>query len=185
MVVDEQDSHRILIGSPLRAEKGHVRHENRDDYQAWLWGEVLLIGLLGATLALFVAYPTLRNTYSLPQVRLVLDTAVTLAGAIVALLAGLRFSVEGRRLDLLLCGGFAAAATSTLVFSLAPVLGGHPLHRTEFWAGLGGRLVAAVFIAAAPFSKRRVNARGRAVGAMPSADGIVQGHGRVFETGSR
>src|SRR5207253_156205 len=83
-----------------------------DDYQAWLWGEVLLIGLLGAALALFVAYPNLRNTYSLPQVRLVLDTAVTLAAAIVALLAGLRFSVDGRRLDLLLCGGFAAAAAS-------------------------------------------------------------------------
>ena len=51
-------------------------------------------------LALFVAYPNLRNTYSLPQVRLVLDTAVTLAAAIVALLAGLRFSVDGRRLEL-------------------------------------------------------------------------------------
>jgi len=152
-----------------------VRHENRDDYQAWLWGEVLLIGLLGATLALFVAYPTLRNTYSLPQVRLVLDTAVTLAGAIVALLAGLRFSVEGRRLDLLLCTGFTAAATSTLAFSIAPVLSGHTLHRTEFWAGLGGRLFAAGLIAAAPFSKRRVNARGRALGEMLVAVVIVLG----------
>src|SRR2546429_2877460 len=175
MVVDEQNPHRSLIGSRLYAEKGFVRHENRDDYQAWLWGEVLLIGLLGATLALFVAYPTLRNTYSLPQVRLVLDTAVTLAGAIVALLAGLRFSVEGRRLDLLLCAGFTAAATSTLTFSIAPVLGGHPLHRTEFWAGLGGRLFAAALIAAAPFSKRRVNARGRALGEMLVAVAIVLG----------
>src|SRR5438094_230705 len=175
MVVDEQNPHRSLIGSRLYAEKGFVRHENRDDYQAWLWGDVLLIGLLGATLALFVAYPTLRNTYSLPHVRLVLDTAVTLAGAIVALLAGLRFSVEGRRLDLLLCAGFTAAATSTLTFSIAPVLGGHPLHRTEFWAGLGGRLFAAALIAAAPFSKRRVNAPGRALGEMLIAVVIVLG----------
>jgi signal transduction histidine kinase len=175
MVVDEQNPHRSLIGSPAHAEKTFVRHENRDDYQAWLWGEVLLIGLLGATLALFVAYPTLRNTYSLPQVRLVLDTAVTLAGAIVALLAGLRFSVDGRRLDLLLCAGFTAAATSTLAFSIAPVLGGHTLHRTEFWAGLGGRLFAAVLIAAAPFSRRRVNARGRALGEMLIAVMIVLG----------
>ena len=152
-----------------------MRREERDDYYAWLWGEVLLIGLLGATLALFVAYPTLRNTYSLPQVRLVLDTAVTLAGAIVALLAGLRFSVEGRRLDLFLCAGFTAAATSTLAFSIAPVLGGHPLHRTEFWAGLGGRLFAAALIAAAPFSKRRVNAPGRALGEMLIAVVIVLG----------
>jgi len=151
-----------------------MRHE-RDDYQAWLWGEVLLIGLLGATLALFVAYPTLRDTYSLPQVRLVLDTAVTLAAAIVALLAGLRFSVEGRRLDLLLCAGFSAAAASTLAFSIAPVLGGDPLHRTEFWAGIGGRLFAAGLIAAAPFSRRRVNARGRALGEVLLAVAIVLG----------
>ncbi|MGZ4280468.1 MAG: hypothetical protein ACXVEM_00095 [Gaiellaceae bacterium] len=150
-----------------------MRHEARDDYQAWLWGEVLLIGLLGAALALFVAYPSLRNTYSLPQVRLVLDTAVTLAAAIVALLAGIRFSVDGRRLDLLLCGGFAAAAASTLAFSIAPLLGGQPLHRTEFWAGLGGRLFAATLIAAAPFTKRRVNARGRALGEMVFAVAIV------------
>jgi signal transduction histidine kinase len=180
VVVHEQDPHQSLIGTHVDAEKAFVRHEDRDDYQAWLWGEVLLIGLLGATLALFVAYPSLRNTYSLPQVRLVLDTAVTLAGAMVALLAGLRFSVEGRRLDLLLCAGFTAAATSTLAFSIAPVLGGHPLHRTEFWAGLGGRLLAAALIAAAPFSKRRVNARGRALGEMLLAVAIVLGLGWGF-----
>src|SRR5438876_10330718 len=130
MVVDEQNPHRSLIGSRLYAEKGFVRHENRDDYQAWLWGEVLLIGLLGATLALFVAYPNLRNTYSLPQVRLVLDTAVTLAAAIVALLAGLRFSVDGRRPDLLLCGGFPSPAAPTLALPSAPRPGRQALHRT-------------------------------------------------------
>jgi signal transduction histidine kinase len=163
----------MLIGSAPLADKSFVRHEERDDYQAWLWGEVLLIGLLGAALALFVAYPSLRNTYSLPQVRLVLDTAVMLAAAIVSVLAGIRFSVDGRRLDLLLCGGFAAAAAATLAFSIAPVLGGQSLHRTEFWAGIGGRLFAAVLIAAAPFSRRRVNARGRALGEMVLAVGIV------------
>ena len=44
-----------------------MRREQRDDYQPWLWGEVLLLGLLGAALALFVAYPSLRSTYALPQ----------------------------------------------------------------------------------------------------------------------
>jgi hypothetical protein len=140
---------QTLIGSASGADKAFVRHEERDDYQAWLWGEVLLIWLLGAALALFVAYPSLRNTYALPQVRLVLDTAVLLAAGIVAVLAGIRFSVDGRRLDLLLCGGFAAAAGATLAFSISPVLGGQPLHRTEFWAGIGGRLFAATLIAAA------------------------------------
>ena len=138
-----------------------MRHDDRDAYQAWLWGQVLLLGLLGAALALFVAYPTLRNTYSLPQVRLVLDTAVTLAAAIVAVLAGTRFSVEGRRLDLLLCAGFTMAAASTLAFSIGPVLGGEPLHRTEAWAGVVCRLLAGTLVAAAPFSNGRVAARGR------------------------
>ena len=152
-----------------------MRHEERDDYQAWLWGEVLLIGLLGAALALFVAYPALRNSYALPQTRLVLDTTVMLAAAIVALLAGIRFSVEGRRLDLLLCGGFGAAAASTLAFSIAPVLGGHPVHRVEAWAGIAGRLFAWVLIAAAPFSSRRSSKRGRALGEMLLGVAIVLG----------
>jgi signal transduction histidine kinase len=150
-----------------------MRHDERDDYQAWLWGEVLLIGLLGAGLALFVANPSLRNTYALPHVRLVLDTAVMLAAAIVALLAGIRFSVEGRRLDLLLCGGFSAVAAATLAFAIAPVLGGQPLHRTEAWAGIGAKLFAALLIAAAPFSKRRTSARGRAIGEMLLAVALV------------
>jgi signal transduction histidine kinase len=175
VVVDDQDPHETLVGRRRPADKSFMRHEDRDDYFAWLWGEVLLIGLLGAGLALFLAHPTLRNTYSLPQVRLVLDTAVTLAAVIVAVLAGVRFSVEGRRLDLMLCGGFAAAAAGTLAFSIAPVLGGESLHRTEFWAGVGARLLAAVLIAGAPFSRRRVNARGRALLEMLIAVAILLG----------
>jgi len=175
VVVHEQDPHPTLIGKPAAADKSLVRHEDRDDYQAWLWGEVLLIGLLGAALLLFVAYPSLRSTYELPQVRLVLDTAVMLAAAIVALLAGIRFSVDGRRLDLFLCGGFTAVAASTLAFAIAPVLGGQPLHRTETWAGVGGRLFAALLIAAAPFSKRRTSARGRALGEIVVAVALVLG----------
>ncbi|MDX6505485.1 MAG: two-component system, NarL family, sensor histidine kinase LiaS, partial [Gaiellaceae bacterium] len=144
-----------------------------DDYQAWLWSTVLLIGLLGAALALFVAYPTLRSTYELPQARLVMDTAVMLAAGIVALLTGIRFSVDGRRLDLLLCGGFTAAAASMLVFTIGPVLGGHPLGRTEAWAGIGGRLFAWLLIAAAPFSRRRSSAQGRALGEMMLGVAVV------------
>ena len=130
-------------------------------YLSWLWGEVLLFGLLGATLALFFAYPELRPIYYLPQVRLVFDTSVALAGVLVAVLAGVRFSVDGRRLDLLLCAGFSLAAGSTLCFAIAPVLGGHPPHRREAWALLWGRVLAAVLIAAAAFARRRTAARRR------------------------
>jgi signal transduction histidine kinase len=173
MVVHQQDPHAPLIGSAASADKGLVRHEERDDYQAWLWSTALLIGLLGAALALFVAYPTLRTSYALPQARLVLDTVVMLAAAIVALLAGIRFSVDGRRLDLLLCGGFTAAAASTLVFAIAPAVAGGTPHAVAAWAGIGGRLFAWVLIAAAPFASRRSNARGRALGEMLLGVAIV------------
>jgi signal transduction histidine kinase len=166
VVVDDQDARAhclgTLIGAGACAEKGFVARDERD-YQSWLFGELLLLGLLGAALALFVTYPSLRSTYELPQVRLVLDTAVTLAAAIVAVLAAVRFSVEGRQLDLLLCGGFSTAAATTLAFSIAPVLGGDPVHRTEAWAGVGGRLLAAGLIATAPFATRRITARRRAL----------------------
>src|SRR6266496_3576564 len=66
-------------------------------YQSWLWGEVLLFGLLGALLALFVTYPGLRPSFDLPQVRLVLNTMVALAAVLVAVLAafGSRWRVAG------------------------------------------------------------------------------------------
>jgi signal transduction histidine kinase len=140
-----------------------MRRDDRDAYHAWLWGEVLLLGLLGASLALFVAYPTLRDSYELPQLRLVLDTAVTLAAAIVAVLAGIRFSVEGRRLDFLLCCGFFIAAFSTFVFGVAPAFGGETVHRSEAWTGIGGKLVAAALIALAPYMRGRVLLRERAL----------------------
>jgi signal transduction histidine kinase len=137
----------------------------RDDpaYQSWLWGEILLFGLLAAGLALFAAYPDLRPTYDLPQARLVLDTLVALAAALVAVLAGVRLSVDGRRLDLLLCAGFSTAAGATFAFGIAPVLGGQPLHRTEQWAWIWGRVLAGGLIASAAFARGRVTTKRRAL----------------------
>src|SRR5207249_3403507 len=79
-----------------------MRQDSRDDFHAWLWGEILLIGLLGAALALFVSRRNLQTTFSLPELGLVLQTIIAFAGGIIALLAGIRYSVEGRRIDLLL-----------------------------------------------------------------------------------
>jgi signal transduction histidine kinase len=148
------------------------RDENA--YQAWLWGEVLLLSLLGAALALFVTSPSLRDAYELPQLRLVLDTAVTLAAAIVAVLAGIRFTVEGRRLDFLLCGGFFMAAASTMAFAVAPVFGGGTVGKNEAWAGVAGKLLATSLIAAAPFSRGRILARQSALRwLIPALVGLV------------
>jgi signal transduction histidine kinase len=113
-------------------------------------GELLLVALLGSATALFLTNPILRNTYELPEGRLVLDTAVVLAATIVAILAGVRFSVEGRMLDLLLAAGFFVAGVGTLAFSVAPVLGGSNQGAPEAWAAIGSRLLAATLIALAP-----------------------------------
>ncbi|MDQ3778361.1 MAG: hypothetical protein M3310_05785, partial [Actinomycetota bacterium] len=136
-----------------------MRHQDRDAYQAWLVGELLLVGLLGAALGLFLAYPDLQTSYELPNLRLVLDVAMMLAATIVAVLAGIRFSVEGRRLDLVLCAGFFASAVTGLLFGVGPVLGGAPVPTAEAWAGVGGRMLSLALIAAAPLARGRMTER--------------------------
>jgi signal transduction histidine kinase len=136
-----------------------MRRDDRDAYQAWLVGELLLVGLLGAALALFLAYPDLRTSYELPSLRLALDTGMMLGATIVAVLAGIRFSVEGRRLDLFLCAGFTAAAVATLCFAVAPVVGGDPVGRAEAWSSVGGRILALALIAGAPWTRGRIGSR--------------------------
>src|SRR4029077_9725616 len=60
-----------------------------------------------------------------------------------------------------------------LAFTIAPVLGGGQVPTTAAWAGAGGRLFAWSLIAAAPFSRRRSNARGWALGEMMLSVALV------------
>jgi len=137
----------------------NVRQDDRDDFQAWLAGEILLIGLLGASLALFVTNSHLQTEVDLPQLRLVLQTVAAFAAGIIAVLAGVRYAVEGRRLDLLLSTGFLVASVSTTAFSIVPALGGHPIPRTAAWAAMFGRLFSWALIATAPFLRGRSGPR--------------------------
>jgi signal transduction histidine kinase len=136
-----------------------VNRTRSQAYQSWLLGELLVLGLLGAGLVLFVAYPELREPYDLPRLRLFVDTGIMLAATVVAVLARLRFTVEGRGLDLLLCSGFAATAASLFAFAIAPTLGGETVARPEAWAHVGGSVVALTLIAAAPASRGRLPIR--------------------------
>ena len=122
-----------------------MRRDERDTYESWLSGELLLFGLLGAALALFVDYAALRHAWEAPALGLVLDTAITLAGGIVAVLAGIRFAVEGRRFDLVLSSGFFVAACATLLFEIVPVLDAPMPARVEGWAAIFGALFAALY----------------------------------------
>src|SRR5437773_5074444 len=153
----------LSAGGPLPTRL-NMQQDNRDPFQAFLLGQVLLFGLLGASLAFFVAHRSLQTHWALPELRLVIQTAATLAAGIIALLAGVRFGVEGRRLDLFLCVGFLVAAGSTLAFSIVPVVGGQPLHRAEGWAGIVGRLFAWALIATAPFMRGRSKWGSRVLG---------------------
>jgi signal transduction histidine kinase len=141
-----------------------VTRTTKNTFEAWVLGELLLVALLASATALFLTNPNLRNTYDLPEARLVLDTAVVLAATIVAILAGVRFSVEGRVLDLLLAAGFFVAGVGTLLFSVVPVLGGSEQGTAESWAAIGARILAATLIALAPLVPGpRVAARTRAL----------------------
>jgi signal transduction histidine kinase len=135
----------------------------RTDLQAWLWGEVVLSGLLAASLALFLAYPALRTQYDRPQLLLVLETTIALAGILVALLAAVRFSTDGLRTDVLLAAGFLVGSLSTIAFAIVPVLDGGVLSRADRWAGLAGGIAAQGLIALAPFFSGRSRARDRAL----------------------
>jgi len=139
------------------------RHRD-DSYPSWLAGELLLLALLSAVLALYASYPSLPNTFDLPQLRLALDTSIALASALVAALTGVRFSVDARRADLLMCTGFAVAAASILTFEVIPALGGSLIAQPEAWSALAGRIVSAALIAAAAFSSGTVRDPDRTLG---------------------
>src|ERR1044072_604638 len=105
-----------------------------DRWEGFLWGQVLLFGLLAASLGLFLSYPSLRTPYHLPELKLVLAPLFMLGGGLVAVLSGTRFSVEGRRFDLFLCCGFFVTSVSWLVFSIIPAVSKTTAGRTELWA---------------------------------------------------
>jgi signal transduction histidine kinase len=150
-----------------------MRHEARDDFQAWLGGQILLFGLLGASLALFVSKESLPTHWELPELRLVLQTTVALACGLIALLSGVRFAVDARRRDLLLSTGFFVACLSAIAFSVAPVVGGQAIHRTERWAHVVALLFAWALIAGAPFAHGRAKTGRRALGNTTMAAAVL------------
>jgi signal transduction histidine kinase len=130
-----------------------------DRFEGFLWGQVLLFGLLGASLALFLRYPTLRAPYALPELKLVLATVFLIAGALVAVLTATRFAVEGRRYDLFLCCGFSITSMAWLLFTVVPAVSHAEGSRTELWAAIAGRMLGWGVIAAAPFVRGRAQHR--------------------------
>jgi signal transduction histidine kinase len=147
---------------------------HHDRFEGFLWGQVLLFSLLGASLTLFLAYPTLRHPYSLPELKLVLATVFMLAGGFVALLSATRFGVEGQRFDLFLSTGFFVLSASWLAFSIMPGIVHAESRRTELWAAIIGRMLGWGLIAAAPFVGGRIQHRKMVLGnALVAAIGVL------------
>jgi signal transduction histidine kinase len=140
-----------------------VEHLRSQSYRSWLVGEILLIGLLASGTGLFAVSGSLQSAYELPETRLVLDTAVAVVAGIVAVLASIRFLVDGRVLDVLLAAGFWSIALGTTVFGLVPVLGGDPLPPWAAWSLVGSRLLGAALIAIAPWTNGRLASRRQAL----------------------
>lgn len=127
-------------------------------YRSWLVGELVLVAVLGlGTLSLW-ATDRLGGT-TLPEARIALLTAVAVVASIVAVLSAIRFMVEGRAMDVLLSSAFLVAALGSLAFEVAPLLDGPGRTVGQTWAATGAGILAAVLIAIAPFSTRRVNER--------------------------
>jgi signal transduction histidine kinase len=132
-------------------------------YRSWLFGELLLVALLASATALFAVRDTFTSSYDLPEARLAFDTAVAVVATIVAVLASIRFVVEGRLLDLLLAAGFWSIALGTAAFGLVPLLGGGTLDAEAAWSLIGSRILGAALIAVAPFTHRKLGDRRRAL----------------------
>jgi len=132
------------------------REKQESALQSWLAGEFLLVALLSAALALWGSYPSLPSSFDLPRLLLALNTIIALMSGLVAVLAGIRFSVDSSRMDLLLCAGFSAATVSIFAFEIAPTLGGSEINRPEAWAALISRILSAVLITAAAFARGQV-----------------------------
>lgn len=138
-------------------------HARSQSYRSWLLGELLLVGLLASATALFAVWDTLTSAYALPEARLAFDTAVAVVALIVAVLASVRFVVEGRILDLLLAAGFWSIALGTAAFGLVPVLGGGALDPDSAWSLMGARILGAALIAIAPYTHGRLGDRRRSL----------------------
>jgi len=132
----------------------------QDRFESFLWTHLALAAVLGTTLAVFLSIPSLRTPYSLPDLRLVLATLFMLVGGFIAALSAMRFGIEGRRFDLLVCLGFLVISLSWLFFTVIPVVSG----AQESAASVSGRMVGWAAIAAAPAVRGRIRGGRLALG---------------------
>src|SRR6266540_2209310 len=181
-----------------------MRQDHKDAYQAWLWGDVLLLGLLGAALALFVVYPSLRDIYAAPTLRtelhsgddqpllLIFTLALQACLSLVALVGfGLRFRAYGD--DLYRWLGLAAtlALFAELHYVFTPAVSSSFVSQGDFLRLMSyGVLMAGVWRAFRFAEFGRAVAEERARVAREIHDGLAQylftisAHASMLEAGT-
>ena len=73
-----------------------------------------------------------------------------ISAGLVALLSGIRFSVERRHFDLLLSGGFFTISASLLVFTVGPAVTSDAVSRSELAPAVATAILGWALLAASP-----------------------------------
>jgi signal transduction histidine kinase len=146
-----------------------------DRFIGLLWGQVVLFALFDASLGLFLVYPQLRVPLYVPELKLMLETVFALTGILVAVLSATRFTVEGRRFDLLISAGFFVTSSSLLAFAIGPAVSGFAGRPTERWASIVGSTFGWALVALAPLVRGHVARRGALIVPMMTAGAAILG----------
>ena len=148
---------------------------NRDRFIGLLWGQVLIFALFDASLGLFVMDPQLRDPVYVPELKLTLETVFMLTGCLIAVLSATRFSVEGRRFDILIFAGFFVTSAALLAFTIVPAVAGRPGRPVEHWSSILGSTVGWALVAVAPLAEGHVARRGTLIVQTMVAGAVVLG----------
>ena len=124
---------------PIRAAMRQTAR--KDAFETFLSGEVVLVALLGAALALFLSKASLRTPYDLPQLRLVLSTLYVVGGGLRRAAHGDRGSASrGAASTSCSAAGSRPISLSWLAFALGPAVVERPESAPSRGPCLGGVL---------------------------------------------
>jgi signal transduction histidine kinase len=123
----------------------------------------------------FAAIPGLQSAYRAASVHVALETTAALVSVLAMFLVFGRLQREARVADLLLACGLAGLAVSNFLFREVPAVFDARGNRVIVWSAVGGRLLAAILLAAAAIAPRwqLSDARRAAIGGALAAVGIV------------
>ena len=123
--------------------------EREADRNTRFLATLIAVGAGAAVLTLLISViPSVRFAYRSEAAHAAVETAVIISAALAAALIAGRALRNGSRNEMLLAAALATLASSSLVFSLVPVLADWS-RGFSTWGGVAGRVIGALMIAAA------------------------------------